>query len=99
VVSNYWPMLSGTSRATKAAFKDNKILYEPAWLLNTTKKDFAGATDTTNTYYALYHSLKDFYKICQQRDESIEDYFLRFDHRFHLENPSLQHYPSRSFSM
>ena len=55
------------------------MLYEPVWLLNTIKKVLAGATDTTNTYYALYHTLKDFYKIRQQRDESIEDYYLRFD--------------------
>ena len=64
---------------SETGFKNNEMLYEPVWLLNTIKKVLAGATDTTNTYYALYHTLKDFYKIRQQRDESIEDYYLRFD--------------------
>jgi len=46
MVAYYWPMLSGTSWATKkeAGFKDNEMLYEPAWLLNTIKKVLAGAT-------------------------------------------------------
>ncbi len=64
---------------SEARFKNNEMLCEPVWLLNTIKKVLAGAIDTTNKYNALYHTLKDFYKIRQQRDDSIEDYYLRFD--------------------
>jgi len=58
MVAHYWAMLSGTSRATKseAGFKNSEMLYEPVWLLNTIKRVLAGATGTTNTYYALYHT-------------------------------------------
>jgi len=71
--SSLWSLIIGKCSTalveqlkSEAGFKNNEMLYEPVWLLNTIKKVLAGATDTTNTYYALYHALKDFYKSRQQ---------------------------------
>ena len=39
----------------------------------------AGMNKTTNTYYSLFHALKEFYSIRQREHESVEDYFRRFE--------------------
>ena len=49
------------------------------WLLKTHQKVTAGMNKTINTYYSLFHALKEFYSIRQHAHESVEAYFRHFE--------------------
>ena len=51
---------------------------------DTLQKVTAGVTKTTNSYYSLFHSLKDLYMIRQNEHESVDDYFYRFESAIQL---------------
>ena len=53
-------------------------VYNPVWLLNTIKKVISGVTHQSNLYHTAFHVMKDFYKMRQKRDESVQDYVRRF---------------------
>ena len=53
--------------------------YDVIWLLNALQRLTSGITDTNNRYYSIYHATKDFYKIRQGRNESLAEYYERFE--------------------
>lgn len=53
--------------------------YDSIWLLQTLQKVTAGVNNTSNSFYTLFHSLKDLYLIRQRDNESVDDYFRRFE--------------------
>ncbi|GFH61249.1 gag-pol polyprotein [Chaetoceros tenuissimus] len=53
--------------------------YDVLWLLQTLQQITSGINDTSNCYYSLYHTIKDFYKIRQGKDETLASYFERFE--------------------
>jgi hypothetical protein len=54
-------------------------VYNPVWLLQTIKKVISGVTHQSNLYHTAFHVLKDFYRMRQKKDESVEDYLRRFE--------------------
>jgi hypothetical protein len=58
-------------------YDDN--IYNPVRLLKTTKKVITGVTHQSNLYHTAFHVLKDFYRMRQKWDESVEDYLFRFE--------------------
>jgi hypothetical protein len=53
--------------------------YDSIWLLQTLQKVTAGVNNTSNSFYTLFHSLKDLYLIRQRDNESVDDYFRCFE--------------------
>ena len=62
--------------------------YNPIWLLKTVKKVISGVTHQSNRCHSAFHALKDLFKMRQRRDESVEDYFRRFEASVDLINLS-----------
>ena len=54
-------------------------LYDAVWLLQTLKKVISGVTQQSNVYHSTFHALKDLYKMRQKNDETVEEYFRRFE--------------------
>ena len=54
-------------------------LYDPVWLLQTLKKVISGVTGQSNIYHSTFHALKDLYTLRQKSDETVEEYFRRFE--------------------
>jgi len=53
--------------------------FDSIWLLQTVQKLTAGANKTTNQYLSAFKALKAFYTTTQQRQESVDSYFSRFE--------------------
>lgn len=45
-------------------FDQKEKNYDVLWLLQSLQQLTSGINDTRNRYYSLYHTIKDFYKIC-----------------------------------
>ena len=72
------PALQEELRAEEA-YNVRTADYDSIWLLKTLQKVTAGVNKTTNSYYSLFNALKEFYTIKQHENESVEDYFRRFE--------------------
>ena len=53
-------------------------IYNIFWLMNKLKFLCAGVDSHINKIYSEFHTLKDFYMICQQSSETVKNYFDRF---------------------
>jgi hypothetical protein len=77
------PSLKEEVRAMEG-YEDRAAAYDSIWFLQTLQKVTAGVTNTSNSYYSLFHSLKDLYMIRQKEHESVDDYFRRFESAIEL---------------
>jgi len=69
----------GLQQVVKAEEGYDDNVYNPVWLLNTIKKVISGVTHQSNIYHTAFHVLKDFYRMRQKREESVDDYLRRFE--------------------
>ena len=63
----------------KAEEEYESHLYDTVWLLKTLKKVISGVTQQSNVYHSTFHALKDLYKMRQKANETVEEYFHRFE--------------------
>jgi len=54
-------------------------MYDAVWLLQTLKKVTSGVTHQSNVYHSTFHALKDLYMMRQKSDETVEEYYRRFE--------------------
>ena len=54
-------------------------MYDAVWLLQTLKKVTLGVTHQSNVYHSTFLALKDLYKTRQKSDETVEEYYRRFE--------------------
>ena len=53
--------------------------FDSVWLLQTLQKVTAGIHKTTNKYFSAFKAIKTFYNTIQSYNESIDEFFSRFD--------------------
>ena len=63
----------------KAEEEYESHMYDAVWLLQTLKRVISGVTQQSNVYHLTFHALKDLYKMRQKYDETVEEYFCRFE--------------------
>ena len=78
IIGQYTPALQEELRAEED-YEAKAVEYDSIWLLKTLQKVTAGVNKTTNAYYSLFYALKGFFTIKQRENESVEDYFRRFE--------------------
>ena len=55
------------------------IVFDSVWLLQTLQKITAGVNKTTNKYFSVFKATKTFYSTQQGFNESLDDYYGRFE--------------------
>ena len=60
-------------------YEEKLEAYDSIWLLSTIKKIVSGVTTSSNKYHTAFTSVRDFYRLKQKRDQSIEEYYQDFE--------------------